>query len=520
MIITILGATGSMGKSVVKELINESYVTRIRILGYHKKETERLLKTNRDYLDKIEVCYGSIADPKAVREVIKGAGYVINMAAVIPPLSDKNPKSAIEVNEIGVKVLVSVIEEIKYMQPKLIHTSTMGIYGDRNYKHPWGRVGDPLLLSPFDLYALTKMRGEFTVLESNIKNWVVLRQSAMLYDELMSKNISDGLMFHTCFNSPLEWVSAHDSAILIRNILRQDQAHRLNKENFWKHCFNISGGLENRVTGFETLDLGYKIIGASAYDFFEPNYNSLRNFHGMWFSDGDELQNLFHYHSDSIRGFWAHVLATHGYYKLAKLMPKKLLKAFIIKPLLKDDNAPYYWYNHNDEARMLAYFKGKEVFESISPRWEDFRLLCKNVDLEGKPIDYCLLKTQPTSINHFFDIDKPRNEINIHDLIEVARAHGGRLVTNTFKEGDIYKKVEWETVDGEKFIASPHTVLYCGHWWNISYKEYAWDFDRLAKTDKIYAQIWYDHHDKDEDNFYYYDDNFQACYRKLQIRRV
>ena len=36
---------------------------------------------------------------------------------------------------------------------------------------------------------------------------------------------------------------------------------------------------------------------------------------------------------------------------------------------------------------------------------------------------------------------------------------------------------------------------------NLTYLENCWDFDRLAKTDKIYSQIWYDSHSENEDNF-------------------
>ena len=54
----------------------------------------------------------SVADIEKVREAIKGVDYVVNMAAVIPPESDKNPHAAIEANEIGPKVIVQAIEEL------------------------------------------------------------------------------------------------------------------------------------------------------------------------------------------------------------------------------------------------------------------------------------------------------------------------------------------------------------------------------------------------------------------------
>ena len=88
--------------------------------------------------------------------------------------------------------------------------------------------------------------------------------------------------------------------------------------------------------------------------------------------------------------------------------------------------------------------------------------------------------------------------------------HGGKLLTKEFKTGDVYAKVEWENQDGEKFVARPFTVVRGGHWMNSLYKEFKWEFDRLSKKDKIYAQLWYDSHSKDENYCYYFDENLKA----------
>ena len=78
----------------------------------------------------------------------------------------------------------------------------------------------------------------------------------------------------------------------------------------------------------------------------------------------------------------------------------------------------------------------------------------------------------------------------------------------------MHARVKWLTQDGEEFEATPYSVLRAGHWFNVSYREYAWDFDRLAKKDRLYAQIWYDSHERDEDVFYGLDENFNAFMRE------
>lgn len=515
MKVALIGASGHMGQALFDTLLKEENLELIKVLRFDKKETNKLIKKHQQFLDKIVAIDGSIANEEAVKKLCEGVDYVLNLGALIPPHSDHNPEGAIESNEIGPKVLCKVIESMGEKQPKLIHISTVALFGDRNEKHLFARMGDPLLVSVFDIYALTKMRGEFSVLESNVKQWTVLRQTAMFYDKLLMANISDGLMFHTCFNSPLEWVTDKDSAILIRNILRRDQAGELNEDNFWKHCFNIGGGAKQRATGSETFDLGFKMIGASTKQFFDPNYNASRNFHGVFYSDSNELEELFHFQNDTVTGFWDDVLNRHKYFKMGRIVPKKLLKQIIIKRLLRNDNAPRYWYKHKDESRMLATFKGSKAYEAIPKKWDDVYLLSDGKDSKGNPIDYEALKNTATYLSLPFDIHKPRKELTKKDLENYAIYRGGKLLSKDFSKGDIHAKLHWMNHDGVEFIASAHTVLYCGHWHNVSYEKYAWDFDRQAKFDQLMAQIWYDAHDKDEDLYYWFDDEFKAHHKSI-----
>ena len=51
-------------------------------------------------------------------------------------------------------------------------------------------------------------------------------------------------------------------------------------------------------------------------------------------------------------------------------------------------------------------------------------------------------------------------------------------------------------------------MLRAGHWHNPVYESFTWDFDRLSKKDKIFAQIWYDSHEIDEDHLYRLDEKY------------
>lgn len=508
MQVAITGITGNMGQATLSEVVKIEGIDKFKFLVLpDDKRIRELLRKYRSYKNKFEVIYGNLKDREVCDRLVSGCDYVINLAAVIPPHSDQDPQSAIDCNEIGVKNLVKAIESCEN-QPKYIHISTVALYGNRNYHHPWGQVGDPLLVSPYDIYSATKLRGEFYVLESEIKTWVVLRQTAMLHINMLKDNMSDGLMFHTCFNAPLEWATAHDSGLLIANILRKDMAEDLSKF-FWKHIFNIGGGEENCITGFDTLNDGFKLIGGSAKDFFKPYYNATRNFHGMWFYDSKLLDKLFDYQKQTTDEYWKEIAKKYWCYSLGKAVPKSVISTFSIKRLFKSKNSPAYWYKHHDEAKMIAYFKGVDKYEKLGKDWSKFNLLVENKGENGEEIDYLKLRKRENAklIDYYFNIDNYEN-ITIKDLQNVAHAHGGELLSKNFD--DLYQKLEWLTQDGEKFTATAFTVMKGGHWYNRIYSENVWDFDRLSKKDKIFAQIWLDSHDESENNLYYFDENFTA----------
>jgi len=500
MIVSLLGSSGHMGIKTLEEFLKIPEIDKIKVLLERNEKRNKLVKKlAKENKGRVEILFGDISNKEDCEKLVEGATYVFNLAAVIPPKSDKHPDLATLANEVGPKNLVEVIE--KKPDIKFIDITSVALYGHRNEKHPYERVGDPLLPSVFDVYAANKLRSEYHILESDIDNFVIIRQTAMIYLEMLNANMSDGLMFHTSFNDPLEWSTAEDSGLLMANIIKEDLKGNLNKDNFWRKVFNLGAPKENRVSGYETINAGFRLMGGSTDKFFDPNYNVTRNFHGGFYYDGGELDKLFHYQHDNLDDYWAKIGKKYPYIKMGRICPKGLIKSLAIKRLFKDNNSPAYWYKHNDVARITAFFGSMEAYENQPKKWEDFKFW-----------DYLpyqdLSKYEP--IDYGFDIEKSDRDITIEDLKNVAKLHGGKLLSKEFKKGDVYTKLEWENSDGEKFIARPYTVIRGGHWWNPLYVSNTWDFDRLAKKDALFAAYWYDSHKEDEDHCYYMNDEYEA----------
>lgn len=515
--IALTGASGNMGLETLIQLMELDFVEKIKVLLVNERRERKYAKAwKKKYGERIEIIFGNIADKALCRQLVRGTDYVLHLAAVIPPIADHFPQAADQCNRLGTMNLVDVVSEIEQNQPKFVHISTVAIYGNRNYKHPWGRVGDPIISSTYDEYAATKIKGERYVLDSNLQTWAVLRQTGMLHSKMLTNNMKDGLMFHTCFNAPIEWVTARDSGRLMANLVKKDAMGELD-EAFWKKCYNIGGGACNRVTGYDTFDEGFRIIGGSTEKYMKPQWNSLRNFHCMWFEDSNVLNDYFDFQKENITDYWEEILSMHRYYRIAKIIPARLVSKLAIERLLKDENAPRRWINTNQMGRIKAFFGSKENIKCMPTDWKHYPVLAKGQLVDGD-IDYddmrdiTKLREHGYVLSHGYDESKPDCELDIEDMQSAAEFRGGKCISTSMQKGDLYTKLEWECHDGHRFFASPYLVLKAGHWCPDCCQPSPWDYDRLAKFMPFYAQIWYDTHAKGENCRYYFDKDHKARY--------
>lgn len=516
-VVFITGASGSMGSEVLKQILDTNKFKGLVLLR-RKPQNEKLAKVlEKKYGENIDVMFGDLYSVDDCKACVAKADYIIHCAAIIPPASDHNPKAAYNTNFVGTKNLVDAINASpRKNEIKFVNIGTVAEYGNRDYKHPWGRIGDPLVVSVYDFYAVTKLKGERYVLDAKLPNFVSLRQTGILYYNLMKNNLDDGLMFHTSWNVPIEWVTAHDSGLALKNLVLKDSEGTL-KPGFWNKAYNIGGGPSCRVTGFDTVDAGFKLMGGSAKDFFQPNWNADRNFHCMWFYDSDVLNDYLEYQTESFKFFWGVMAKKYWYYQLGRLAPKSLIRKTTIEKVLKNNNAPQFWVDNNIEGRINAFFGSREKYEKIPATWDKYHLLCEGELPDGSKIDYddikdiSKVKDKGLLLNHGYDESKKDSELGLEDMKSVAEFRGGKLISKEMKKGDLYTHLEWECHNGHKFSSAPYTIAKAGHWCPTCCQPSPWNFDELSKHIPFFAQIWYDTHDKSEHNFYPED-----CYKDIE----
>ena len=316
MKIAMTGVSGDMGREALKAVLALPVGACVRVLLTHKKRNEELARRlKREYGPRVEIVRGDVTRREDCERLVAGADYVLHMAGVIPPAADHSPSLSHRVNFGGTAAMVDAVKQ-QSPQPAFIYISSVAVYGNRTMAHPFGRVGDPLLVSPFEPYELHKMKAERYILDAGLERFAILREGAMLHPRMLENNMSDPLMFHVVLNAPLEWVSARDTARLFANIFLSES--RGENGDFWNNVYNIGAGEKGRCTGYETLEDGFSVIGGKPERYFRPEWFPRRNFHGLWFSDADELETRFCFQRDGVHEYWQEIGKVHPLFSLGR----------------------------------------------------------------------------------------------------------------------------------------------------------------------------------------------------------
>ncbi|HOH71908.1 MAG TPA: NAD(P)-dependent oxidoreductase, partial [Paludibacteraceae bacterium] len=354
---------------------------------------------------------------------------------------------------------------------------------DRNEPIHWGRTGDPICISVYDHYAISKTQAEQAIVESGIKNWVSLRQSGILYPAIL-KNY-DPIMFHVPLRGVLEWATVEDSGRLLANLCEDNVP-----DEFWNRFYNIGSGKEYRLSNYEFECLLLKTISCPPPEkIFNPEWFVLRNFHGQWYLDSDVLENYLHFRANiPVEDYFKQMgRQVPWFFHLAAIVPTFIIKWAMRPMAFKKQWGTQSWIKDNDQNRINAYYGSIENWKNI-PDW-------KHQDLSHPS------ETDIVHIDHGYDESKPREEWTIDDMRQAATFRGGKCLSTTMTKGDFRTPLEWECQFGHKFKASPVLILQGGHWCPECLPT-PWNYDEIAKGNPFFAQVWHPLHGKDENNVY------------------
>ena len=446
----LTGVTGNMGRSAMELLLFSD--------KFNLKVLARDSRINRKKLAKypqIEVIWGDLCNYEDVLKGVVDSDYVLHIGGMVSPQADKFPELTMKVNVSAAKNVVKAVEsQANKDDIKVVYIGSVAQTGFRPYPRHWGRTGDPQTPSLFDMYSLSKIEAERIFCESSIKNWVSVRQSGMLYPELLLKG-TNPITFHVPFDGVLEWTTIEDSGKALLRICEDGLP-----EKFWRSFYNLGSGENFRLTNYEFESLLMSTLGLPGVEkIFELEWFATHNFHGQWYLDSDLLEDYLHFREDiSVEDYFKRIKKSlPWYFSLAPIAPAFLIK-FFMRQIAKDkEDGTLGWAANGNIAKINAYFGSVQEMKNIGT-WKNYTPIA----LEKNQVA-ALTKGDVQIPDHGYDDTKSIEELGMEDFAKVAASKGGELLSVDYT-GNNYAPLNWKCQEGHKFYLSPNSVLKGGHW--------------------------------------------------------
>ena len=363
--IFLTGATGNMGWAGFKELYARKDRFNIRLLARDSKKNRKMLAPYMSD-ESVTIVWGDLTRYEDVLAGVTGSDYVLHVGGMVSPAADYYPEKTLKVNVTAAEnVVKAVLAQDNASQIKVVYIGSVAQYGDRNPPYHWGGADEPQTPAKFDMYALSKIRSEEVFASAGLAHWVSLRQTGILYPGILS--VVNPTAFHVPMRGVLEWATVEDSGKLLAQVCEEWVP-----EDFWNKAYNISSGAEYRMTNYDFMNRLLSALGLPAPEkVFEPQWFALKNFHGMWYTDADKLDEILHFRANvPLDEYFASMKSKlPWFYSLAFLAPAWAVKMFM-KPYAFEKGMGTQWWVDNDQEKLNAYFGSRSEYDAIRS-WDD-----------------------------------------------------------------------------------------------------------------------------------------------------
>jgi len=126
--VAVTGAEGFIGSHLVEALVRTGHRVRAMVLYEHRGSLGCLQQLERDVLASVEVQFGDVRDQESVLSLMRGAGTVYHLAALVGiRQSYRTPRPYVETNLFGT---LNVMDAARALgTARVVHASTGEVYG-------------------------------------------------------------------------------------------------------------------------------------------------------------------------------------------------------------------------------------------------------------------------------------------------------------------------------------------------------------------------------------------------------
>ena len=216
--VLLTGAFGNVGQNTLKQLLLRDH--EVKCFELHNSINTKTCKKLSEKM-KFKTIWGDILNKDDVMNAVKGNDCIIHLAAIIPPLSERNPELARKVNVEGTRNIITAAKSLSN-KPKFIMASSISVHGTTMHLTPPIKADTPL--NPSDHYSHTKVECENMLRESALP-WLVLRLAAVSVDKMPRK--FDDIFFKMPLGQRIEFVSSRDCGIAFANAVALNEINKV-----------------------------------------------------------------------------------------------------------------------------------------------------------------------------------------------------------------------------------------------------------------------------------------------------
>lgn len=260
-VVLITGAAGRLGRKLIQSLKNRYLVRGVDIIPFE---------------DGFEYVKADITNFKSIQKVVENVDTIVHLAAIIPPLSEKDEDGTMRVNVEGTKNILKAIEGVG-RNVQFIFASSVAVYGVNERDCVPITVDHELRAT--DIYSKSKIVSESLIRNSKV-DYTILRISGIYAPDRIE--LPERLQFQRI--QKVEFVYLDDVVKALKSSIERPEArHRV---------FNIAGGPSWRMRGEEFIKRMYGALGLE----IEANYSPVRTYFG-WYDTSASNRILDYQHT-------------------------------------------------------------------------------------------------------------------------------------------------------------------------------------------------------------------------------
>ena len=154
----LTGATGNMGRAVLKELLSRSDRFDVVALARDSKKNRKFFSK---FKSPLTIVWGDLECYEDILKCVEGSDYVLHVGGMVSPVADRNPEKTMKVN---INAARHIVKAVKAQPNKdeigVVYVGSVAQTGHYEPPYHWGKCGDPIRASILDYYSLSKCLAE------------------------------------------------------------------------------------------------------------------------------------------------------------------------------------------------------------------------------------------------------------------------------------------------------------------------------------------------------------------------